>query len=138
MYLLQPTVFRLSSYLLPTTMPFSLSGDNLIFYSSFNSHRPRTNCYSLVAANSLVLQRLPMVSPLLFVLNKCKEFNSMKHPTYITYFILPFTLSITTMQHKIFESFNHLPLKSHTKYVHFSSILPSLSKGEFSISHTNI
>jgi hypothetical protein len=37
------------------------------------------------------------------------------------------------MQHKRLESFNHLPLKSHRKYINLSPFLPSFFKGEFFI-----
>ncbi len=93
---------------------------NVVDVTSSNSHHPRTGYYPPMVASSLVFQKLTMVSSLLSILDKCKDINSRKHPNYVTYSILPSTLSTITMQHKRLKSFNHLPLKSHTKHVHLS------------------
>jgi hypothetical protein len=108
----------------------------LIVYFSLDSHHPRTGCYPLVVASSLVFQKLTMVNPLLSILEKCKKINSMKHPTFLTYPTLTSTFSTITMQHKRLEPFNRLLLKSHTKYVHLSSFFLSLSKESFTYPHT--
>jgi hypothetical protein len=114
---------------------------NLVFFPfPTKALNIRTSCTSATpkvgAHLGIIRLHLPMVNPIFSILEKCKEINSKEHPTFITYPIITCTLSTITMQHKWLESFNYLPLKSHTKYVQFFSFFLSLSKEGFTYSHT--
>jgi hypothetical protein len=121
--------------LLPTIVFSNLQRGNLIVCSSFDSHHPEIGYWPPMATSSLVLQKLPMFNPILSIVNKCRDIGFKTHPTYIIYSTLPSTFSTKTMEHNRFESFNHLPLKSHTKYVHLSSFLPHFPRKVFHRPH---
>ncbi len=110
---------------------FQHVGGNLLVYSISDSHHQRLVVIDLWQLVTWCFRSYPWSTPLLYAIKKCKDTNSKKYLTYITYPFLPSTLNTITVQHKIFESFNHIPLKSHTKYLHIFPFLPSLSKESF-------
>jgi len=75
----------------------------------------------------------PWLTPLLSILERIHRYqlHEVSYLHNIPYPILLPTLSTITMQHKIMKSFNNLPLKLHTKYIHISLFLTSLFKESF-------
>ncbi len=97
---------------------------DLLVCSFFNSHHQGLIATFLWQPVVWCSRGYPWVTPLLCP----RKTNSRKYPTYLTCPILPSIFNIITMQHKGLKSFNLIPLKSHTKYVHLSPLFPSLSK----------